>query len=154
MVPITRTYVTKAHHQLKNSCQWCCRLDMNDGFGLSRRRLAAALTRRTMGQRLTGGKGKRPADIEFCNDPQHLFFFHYGEGIEIVFLEQSPSSRMVVCRVTVLTARVIYFSAVPSRKRYIARPSMWRQEQLSELLEKLAVAREVAGGIFPLHLAE
>jgi hypothetical protein len=28
------------------------------------------------------------------------------------------------------------------------------QEQLSELLEKLAVAREVAGGIFPLHLAE
>jgi hypothetical protein len=28
------------------------------------------------------------------------------------------------------------------------------QEQFSELLEKLAVAREVAGGIFPLHLAE
>ena len=29
-----------------------------------------------------------------------------------------------------------------------------RQEQLSELLKKLAVAREVARGIFPLHLAE
>ena len=27
-------------------------------------------------------------------------------------------------------------------------------EKLSKLLEKLAVAREVAGGIFPLHLAE
>ena len=31
--------------------------------------------------------------------------------------------------------------------------SLWL-EKLSELLEKLAVAREVAGGIFPLHLAE
>ncbi len=29
-----------------------------------------------------------------------------------------------------------------------------RQEQFSELLEKFAVASEVAGGIFPLHLPE
>ncbi len=23
----------KAHHQLKDSCQWCCRFDMYDSFG-------------------------------------------------------------------------------------------------------------------------
>jgi cytochrome c553 len=71
-----------------------------------------------MGQHLTGGKGERPKKIEFCNDPEHLSFFHYGKELKLYFSKRAPSSRMVVWRVTVLTARVIYFSTVPSRKRY------------------------------------
>ena len=39
------------------------------------------------------------------------------------------------------------------RGKVASKISLWL-EKLSELLEKLAVAREVAGGIFPLHLAE
>jgi len=40
-----------------------------------------------MGHHLTGGEGKSSKKIEFCNDPQHPTFFHYGERIEIVFFE-------------------------------------------------------------------
>jgi hypothetical protein len=55
-----------------------------------------------------------------------------------------------VCRARPLTS----YNGFPSQ---VNRPrleiSMWL-EQLSKLLEKLAVSREVAGRIFPLHLVE
>jgi hypothetical protein len=39
-----------------------------------------------LGHHLTGGERKSPKKIEFCNDPQHLSFFHYGERIEVVLM--------------------------------------------------------------------
>ena len=59
---------------------------MHDGFGhhFGDRPLHQLIV---MGYHLTGGEGKGPKKIEFCNDPQHLSSFYYGERIEIVFLE-------------------------------------------------------------------
>ena len=111
----------KADHQLENSCQRCRRFDMHDRFGHNLRHRSAHQFI-VMGQHLTGGKGERPKKIEFCNDPEHLSFFHYGKELKLYFSKRAPSSRMVVWRVRVLTARVIYFSTVPSKKTIQARP--------------------------------
>ena len=59
---------------------------MHDGFGhhFADRPLHQLIV---MGYHLTGSEGKGSKKIELCNDPQQLSFFHYREGIEIVFLE-------------------------------------------------------------------
>ena len=72
-------------------------------------------------QHLAGGESEDFQEIEFCDDAQHLSIFDHGEGIEIVSVEERPSSRMVVWRITVFTVRVIYCSAVAWRKRYMMR---------------------------------
>jgi hypothetical protein len=61
-----------------------------------------------MGHHLTYGEGKGPKEIEFRNNPQHLSFFYDGKELKSCFSNNASSSRMVVWRVTVVTARVIY----------------------------------------------
>jgi hypothetical protein len=61
-----------------------------------------------MGHHLTYGEGKGPKEIELRNNPQHLSFFYYGEELKSCFSNNASSSRMVVWRVTVVAARVIY----------------------------------------------
>ena len=56
----------KAHHQLENSCQWCCRFDMHDGFGhhFGDRPLHQLIV---MGYHLTEGEGKGSKKINLSS---------------------------------------------------------------------------------------